>query len=268
MKITFHPPTTIAGVPANPFVPSDPRHYPKGPGVYIYGLRLPIDNKVKFIPLYVGKHKTNVGNRIFEHYYHERMPGSSNKEIFDLTNLMGLNDVKKLYAAMKVYDGYRGKVKARLKINELIWFNDKVFFDEYISSKTGRSLKLSQYLSGSGHLASLFPDCGDLDKIIAKDSSTNFFINDLKRRIISSKSLFNDSFYYAYATVEKTDPTNILLYENSTKLALQSIGLHTTADAKKEILDIDIDLTNIQKELVNVGCHSYDYKNLIISIRK
>lgn len=268
MKLIFYPPTKITGKPASRFAPSDPNNYPKRPGVYMYGLRLPIDNEVKFIPLYVGKHKTNVGNRIFEHYYQERMPGSSNKEIFDLTNLKDLASVKRFYHAMKEYDSYKGKHSNRLMIEELIWFNDKVFFDEYISSKTGKATNLSQYISGSGHLASLYPDCGDLDMIKAKDGSTIVCIDDLKRRIISSKSLFSDSFYYAYAAVEKTDPTNISLYENSTKRALQSIGLYTTAYANKEILDIDIDLSEIQDELVNVGCPSYDYSNLIIPIRK
>lgn len=123
MKITFRHPQTGTNNPLMDFQPSNPDHYPKGSGVYIYGLKLHIDNELKFVPLYVGKHNTNVGRRVFEHYYQERMPGNSCKEIFDLTNIKSLDDIRTLYEAMNKYDSVKGKPLVRISNEKLIWFN-------------------------------------------------------------------------------------------------------------------------------------------------
>lgn len=270
MTITFqHPPR-----PANPLVhfdPSDITQYPDGPGVYIYGIRAKVGGNLKFIPLYVGKSETKLGERIFQHYYQGRMPGNSCKEIFDLANLKTLKDVQNLYISMREYDSGRGKTLKRIRNKELIWFNDKDFFNTYFSDKTSRTISTSQYISGSGHLASLYPSCGDLD-LMSLDKSISNHVKDLKKKIIDTKELFNADFYFVYANVPKNGLHRISLYENSTKAAFKKIGLSTTADAKKEVLDIDVDLTQVENQLVNVEGHPYNvegnYKNLIIPIRK
>ena len=187
MTITFHHPPTGTNNPFKDFQPANPKHYPKGAGAYIYGVKLNIGGKEKFIALYVGKHNSNVGKRVFEHYYQERMPGNSCKEIFDLTNLRTNQDIIELYTSIKAYDSERGKTKGRLGNKNLIWFNDRDFFNSYFTSKSGTIVDSSDYLSGSGHLPSLYPDIGDLDMIAKKNNSLKKLVAELKSRIITTK---------------------------------------------------------------------------------
>jgi hypothetical protein len=234
MKIIFQHPPTGTKDPFKDFEPWNPRHYPEGGGVYIYGLKLKIDNVLKFVPIYVGKHNTNLGKRIFEHYYQERMPGNSCKEIFDLTKIKSLSDIKEIYDAMREYDSERGKSSKKISNEKLIWFNDKDFFNTYISKSLGKYkyVSLSNYISGSGHLASLYPKVGDFDLMISKDKTIAECIRELNDKIVASKSLYNDKFYFLFANNIPKD--KLLFYENSTKLALQKLGIYTTAWANKE----------------------------------
>ena len=250
MKVTFQHPIKGTNNPLMEFQPSNPDHYPKGYGVYIYGLKLHIDNELKFVPLYVGKHNTNVGRRVFEHYYQERMPGNSCKEIFDLTNIKSLDDIRTLYEAMNKYDSVKGKPLVRISNEKLIWFNDKDFFNTYISKSLGKYVSLSNYISGSGHLASLYPKVGDFDLMISKDKTIAKCIRELNDKIVASKSLYNDKFYFLFANNIPKD--KLLFYENSTKLALQKLGIYTTAWANKEGNTSVVNFDEIFSELINL----------------
>ena len=89
---------------------------------------------------------------------------------------------------------------------------------------------------------------------------------------------FRDNFYFIYATNEKNNieinfnSEEIRRYmEKQTKDNLTSINIHTTADTKSKIKTppIQIDLTNVRKELINTGNHNYNdisgnYKNPLI----
>lgn len=251
MKIIFQHPPTGTKDPFKDFEPWNPRHYPKGGGVYIYGLKLKIDNLLKFVPLYVGKHNTNVGRRVFEHYYQERMPGNSCKEIFDLTNIKSLDDIRTLYEAMNKYDSVKGKPLVRISNEKLIWFNDKDFFNTYISNSLGKYVSLSNYISGSGHLASLYPKVGDFDSMISKDKTISEYIDNLRNKIIATKSLYNENFYYLY--VDNISREDLLIYENSTKIALQELGIFTTAWANKEGNSSIINFDEIFSKLINLS---------------
>ena len=55
----------------NPFVdfdPKNPNHYPKGAGVYIYGIRVVIEGEMKFVPICVGE-TVNLRIRLFEDHF-------------------------------------------------------------------------------------------------------------------------------------------------------------------------------------------------------
>jgi hypothetical protein len=90
--------------------------------------------------------------------------------------------------------------------------------------------------------------------------NTNDIIQHISK-ILLSLNCFRDSFYFVYAI--KSEGINLLNMhdresaEKATKKLLKSIKLYTTADARKgKEMPIQIDLTEIQDELVNVGNHS------------
>ena len=69
----------------NPTVnPADFKMIPPVPGVYIYGICIPITNndvtQDKFCPLYVGTAKS-LQKRISDHYNEEKTNGKSQKEL-------------------------------------------------------------------------------------------------------------------------------------------------------------------------------------------
>lgn len=286
VKITFqHPPTKTAN-PFNDFEPWYPKHYPTGAGIYIYGLKLNIDNADKFIPLAVGE-SGNLKKRLFEEHYHElKMNGNKTKEIFDWELVDSSNLAKNLYEEMGKYDTI-SHAKAELKklikgCPNLIWFNNPSFFDLKLGAIPGTS----KYVDNTGPMHSIG---------IGGDLTTDTKSHALFTRIFVNKMLFNTRFYFIYidsiisnedikiplspdftilknktlekdklkeeeAKIRKNAEANRKYIEHKVKEGLSEIGIYTTAKSKEPTdhisneltppIELEIDLSAIQGQLI------------------
>jgi hypothetical protein len=286
MKITFHHPQTGTANPLIDFEPWNPVHYPETKGIYINGLRLLINGTLKFVPIYVGiAFKDSLRSRLYNYHYKKyktcgKGVGKGNKDIWDFNSVTSLSDLYDIYAEMYYYDSinnYRhgvirtsqGYLRALLSLKYLLFYQNR----NYFVMKAG----------GAYH---------NLDKAERElthcDAITEGF--DIDNRIQDIKAVYAKDFYYVFCPIEDILPqleerenkdlfasyTNLSAQleriERAVKRALNVVGIHTTAKAEGEFLDMDIDLKNIQNELVNLGGHPYNsagnYSNLIIPIRK
>jgi hypothetical protein len=122
----------------------------------------------------------------------------------------------------------------------------------------------SRYISGAGQMASV-GFCGDLDRIYIVNAN-HFKTSELKSKILLTKELFVNNFYFVYTTDEDlknqgnftlTESPNRKGIEDTVKQKLHKIGIFTTAKANKNIKVLDVDLSLIQDDLINVGGHVY-----------
>jgi hypothetical protein len=162
----------------------------------------------------------------------------------------------------------------------MIWFNHFSFFDFRLSEEG-----CSSYISNSGVLASILPE-GDLDKITAINPKIG--ADKLKSSIIASKAVFDDNFYFIYSSLKndiqvenghelfvnfqayvtsgeymdgrKNGPGRKIAesIEQATKQLLSKINIYTSAKAHGNFYSMDIDLSRIKNELVNLGEHQYN----------
>lgn len=206
MIITFNNPPTNCHNPLVNFNPTNKHHYPVGAGVYVYGLRLIVDGKLQFVPLYVGIAK-DLKKRIRQHYNEEKTDGNSKWYVFNYSKIASNSDVSNLYHDMEKADTYRGLNNNRFT-NSLIWFNNPAFFDWKLSLATGTST----YKPHSGVLSSIKDIVGDLDGIGSSQAI------QLKNQIVDAKRCFDKDFYYIYATLD-----NDLVCNNGTDESLKSL---------------------------------------------
>jgi hypothetical protein len=293
MEVTFkHPPVidTAGNLSLDPFKDFDPskkEHYPEEKlGIYINGIRLRINNIEKFVPVYVGiVYEDSLANRLFNHHYNKYKScvgtyGKGNKDLWDFSSVSSLADLSNMYVEMYYYDyvnNYRKGVnrtsekylRELLNLKYLLYFQNKNYF----------------VMQAGG----VYTDLETKDREINHCDAINLGF-DKYGKIKNTKNLYETSFYYVYCSYEdilkklqdKNNNNMFLTYntpkllleriELSTKNALNCIGLNTTSKAEGECLDLDINLTALQNELVNLGAHAYNvkgtYDNLIIKIRK
>ena len=288
MKIQFEYPNN-----GGAFLPSSFHQYPEGPGIYIYGFRMKIGNRIIFIPLYVGIAK-DLRFRLWQHYCEEKSGGNSKWYVFNYANLHNISDVNSLYQDMLKADSYRG-INTKRFSDSLIWFNHPSFFNVKLQINN-----TSNYAPNSGVLSSIL-NGGDLDYVQSINPSCS--AQQLKKQIIQSKAIFDNGFYFAFASLDNhiqniskkhelfndyQNYTRSKQYmngrkngvgkrlceriEHATKKALNQIKIHTSAKSNGKLYNMDIDLTTISKDLVNMGDHIYNskpnvYKNpLIITV--
>ena len=298
MTVHFQPAPIPKGFKA--FDPSNVVHYANLniPGIYIYGLRLDIEKVKKFVPQYVGISE-DLGKRLLEHYNQESNStnGNSKKEIFDFSKTNhSVQDIIERYSDMLIYDLVTNsnlKTKQRPIISylqNLIWFQDLTFYN----AKLGIcNCPCNIYKNDSNHADSIKQN-GFLDQL----HSINPFLgaNNIKQKCFDTKTKFDNDFYFVYARLDDLshismdnecelqikypDFRNPNKYKKSigekfaervelaTKKALNHIGIHTTAKAKGEFFSMDVDLTQISSELINIGNHPFNYSNLIIKMKK
>ena len=259
-----------------PFKPGNRTHYlplREIPGIYVYGLRLLIDGSIKFVPLYIGI-SVDLEHSLLKHYRDQKTGGNSCNELFNLNGRSSVASIKALYADMKMYDSFSTipQHPKRLSIPSLIWFNAAAFFNWRLAPS------ISTYKANSGVMNSIKPD-GDLDKI-----GTTAALK-LKKDIEDSKALFDDNFYFIYARLS-TDvhiPNTHQIFipdyrscryligrangpgkniceaiELATKKAFSChLGIHSTANAVGTLHPMEIDISTIQHDLVNVGGHNF-----------
>ena len=279
MKINFHHPNTLSSSPFNDFHPGVMKYYPSGPGIYIYGLRKSIDGEKKFLPLYVGIAK-DLKFRLWQHFSEEMSLGNSKWYVFNYPTVSTSKDVIDLYADMKQADSEKGLKTSRYSA-KMIWFNHSSFFNEKLNIQTG-----SLYKSNKGVQSSIF-DGGDLDNI--DNFSPSSGAKTLKEDIIKSKGLFDDDFYFVYASlnndIDFTDEDQLaLIYneyiksgkylegkkngpgkalceraENAIKFALyDQLKIYTCAKSHGLLSKVEIDLSDIQDCLIKLIDHQYN----------
>ena len=276
------------------FNPSYFEGVPISPGVYIVGVKIPVNGQgEKFCPLYVGIMK-DLSVKIKGHWdINNKFTASgelnSFKEIFDIANF----GIKDIYTDMRVYNATKRKkgslLDFYLKIScfksSLIWFNDSSFFDVKLNLNSGTS----KYNSGNGHIDSIKIG-GDLDSIGTIQSK------ELKGKINKVKELYTHKYYYAYCTLDnifeeiiresnhplyktavtykktkeykigrKNGPGKIICenIEGELKKKLFNIGICTTAKGNQRTAPFNFDLSPIQLELVNISNWD-ETKDLII----
>jgi len=247
------------------FNPSYFEKVPKSPGVYIVGVKIPVNGQgEKFCPLYVGI-RDNIKNRIKAHHkYNGYLNGK--KELFDLNK-----PIEIIYSEIKKYNSIwmnsnknsSDKLKLHGYLPNLIWFNNSSFFDNYLQLPIGTS----QYRDNHDwHNGSLIKDLPLLS--VKKQKETRNLIN----KINNTKKMIFDRFYYAYYVYEtsneyKTIKPNLEEIEAATKFALTTLNIHTTGEVSgkgKSIFRIlqsksssksnfNIDLSCIQNEIVNLS---------------
>lgn len=278
MKVKFNHPIVNGNNPFNEFNPNDISQYPEGVGIYCYGFRKNINGKKVFIPLYVGISE-NLKNRLFQHYKEERSNGNSKWYVFDYSDLKSSKDVTGLYGDMMIADSKKGIDNCRYS-KKLIWFNHHTFFNY----KLELQLTSSQYKSNSGVRSSIINNA-DLDQIQFNEPLSN--ASELKRKIIESKAVFDEDFYFIYSNLDmdveidkdeelfdlfktyqsskvykigrKNGPGKKICekIEHLTKNKLRNINIHTVAKSHGKLISGNIDLSNIQNCLINLENHNY-----------
>lgn len=282
MKVVFESPKRALDVNGekiwangfNPTIAKDFDLIPNEPGVYVYGVNLLCHNdgslNHKFMPLYIGI-SDNLRNRLKNHYKGLTSKGNGKKEIFNLSHIQcNRNNIVSIYSDMQAYDNHRGLHPNRFCLDSLIWFNDSSFFAEKLKLPKGSS----KYIPNSGVQSSIKVG-GDLDTI--QRIFPNGRVNSLKDSIVNTKSIYETQFYFFFVKLSDVYPTisnNHSLYskeyrwktvgkrdngmyvaeiiEHTTKEKLKSIKIYTTAEAQRHIEKMDIDLSLVQNELINM----------------
>jgi hypothetical protein len=286
MTITFHHPPTGTVNPLIDFEPWNEKHYPETKGIYINGIRLKINGIMKFVPVYVGiAFDDSLRNRLFNHHYKKyktcgKGVGKGNKDIWNFSSVTDLSELLQVYVEMYHYDNinnYNHKavrtseeyLRALLTLNYLLFYQNRNYF----------------VMKAGGAFTNLGRSERELNHC---DAIGEGF--DLDGQIQRIKAVYDTDFYFVFCPIEDILPqleekgnkelfanyismsAQLERIERATKRALNIIGIHTTAKAEGEFLDMNIDLTNIQEDLVNLGGHPYNseghYSKLIIPIRK
>jgi hypothetical protein len=284
MKIKFNHPIVNGNNHLEEFNPNDISQYPEGVGIYCFGFRKKIDGKKVFIPLYVGISE-NLKVRLFQHYKEEKSNGNSKWYVFDYTSLNSKIDISDLYNDMMISDSKKGVNISRYS-NKLIWFNNSSFFNFKLK------VNCSKYKSNSGVRSSILTN-GDLDEIQLHQPLSN--ASKMKKKIIESKAIFDEDFYFIYASLDehveinqddelydlfktyqsskvykigsKNGPGKTICekLEHLTKNKLRNINIYTVAKSHGKLINGDIDLSNIQNQLVNLDNHNYNSGGVFIN---
>ena len=236
-------------------------------GVYIYGVKLTIEEQgEKFVPLYVGQ--GNLIGRLTSHYNGLKILGNSLKELFKLNGITTIIDLLNLYQSQLIYDSYTGKGGVpthpyRVTVPSLIFYNDINFFN-------GKLALNPPIIAGAG--------VGHNAIVQLLNATGNPIAIALANDIVNTKAVYTTSFHFVYTTLPDIEKQVDISYpslpqgygrgglilervEYATKKALQRIGINTTADTKDGYLPMNIDLTAIQNNLINVGGHNFGFPN-------
>lgn len=243
------------------FDPTNFKGIPKSAGVYIVGIKKQVPGQGEvFCPLYVGI-RDNLQSRIKGHW---KLNGYLNgkKELFDLT--LNMNNV---YRDVENYNlkwiNASKTIESKLalsKIDSLIWFNSPLFFDSYLGLPIGSS----QYRdSNDWHKGTLDNDLTILGSKFPKKTKA---IQQLKQKIVQTKELISENYFYAYYEHAfigdyRDEVAELQRIEAATKFALEHHGIHTyghiSGSAKKSNADFSkdylIDFSNISSCLFQSG---------------
>ena len=274
--ITFHHPPTGTNNPLRDFQPNNQNHYPGNvPGIYIYGIRTKVEGDLKFVPLVVGETK-NLRNRLFNDHYCGKfripflkslgLPAPRNagdrKEVWNFpTAESSLAHIKSVYSDINHYNLFNNagtKAQNSATLNHLLFFQNTNFFDfKYIGrprTNQGTDIPIEDAVEYLSKLAiNPFANC----PAISFDTS----------KLIATLANFSENFYFVHADsitstsggqLDLSKHTDRQVIENTIKEALgNNLKIQTSAKAGNRIVPLQIDLSNIQSDLVNVGDHKY-----------
>lgn len=203
MKVQFESPKTALDpsgklIWQNDFKPTNPSDFdkiPNTPGVYIVGVKLSVDGKETFYPLYVGIREL-LRDRIKAHYKNGGYLNGK-KELFNLSAPIHsiYNDIAQwniLWGGLK-----RGQKTNTAKLNlynklkHLIWFNNNLFFS------TKLDINIGDVLFKDGLSNHDFTTNVDLPQLEIKNPN-NLKIKNLGIEISQTKKIINDNYYFAY----------------------------------------------------------------------
>ncbi len=257
-------PTVIfpnGNVSNNPFLdfdPNNPNHYPKVAGVYIYGIKIKVDNELKFVPICVGE-SLNLRKRLFNDHYQEKFvknyqniingTNQSIKEKKELWNFslaqMTILQVAHLYCDMRIYNIMRNERNrtskqflARLnELKNLIYFQNENFFN----IKYGLIFQSNQSNLSASEAANNYSESA----LVIKETVKNFC----------------EKFYFVYADDLKLEGHSFSNREDRLNVEVKlkdflgdNYGIYTTADSNRKGRDYDVhfDFTAIENELVQL----------------
>ena len=191
--------------------------------------------------------------------------------------MSSINDLSSIYSEMKYYDyinnyrkGYNRTsqkyLSELLELRYLLYYQNKNYFPKKSGEKFTPLIKKERELNHCDAINSNFDKDGKMKNTKCLYDFDFYLIycsyEDIINQLMENKKLF---------LKYDTPKTQLERLERATKSALNLIGLNTTAKAEGEYLDMDIDLSNIETDLVNLGGHPYNdkgqYKNLVIKIR-
>ncbi len=269
MKVIFHHPLKTNN-PLIDFDPSNPDHYPSDGevGVYIHGIRAKVDGILKFIPIVVGEGKLH--NALYERHYigkylsafenltnFKQKSISEPKEIWDFSRTRySTKDLGNIYSDMGIYDSLprRGRKKHPFlrtiaSLNSLLYFQNNDFYNyRFRLTEPIRDIRSDEAVRLLAAKATTALNAK------LKCSIEANYIN-----LILTLKNFTENFYFVYSV----DPSlnalaNRHAAEVATKSVLKKLGINTTADSNRKgniTLINQIDLSNIQNDLVNLGNH-------------
>jgi hypothetical protein len=266
MNVRFNHPPVIGGNPFQNFNPNNRLHYPNGPGVYIYGLKINIGGVLKFVPVCVGETK-DLRKRLYNDHYNGKFvknhqniflnnqnPIKENKELWNFSNNnMSELEILKNYCDMRTYDQINvGRNKTSqtfltnlLSLKNLIYYQNENFF------QLKHNLPfLNPYIN------------------ISASQAVNRFANSAQS-ITNTITNFNNNFYFVYSDQFISDDGDIIL-DLTTSLDLESrlnievklknelstrFGIYTTADSKRKGKDFDVkfDFSLVNNELIDLA---------------
>jgi hypothetical protein len=282
MTITFHhPPVPNSTNPLVDFQPADINHYPGNDekGIYIYGIRAKVDGGLKFIPIVVGE-GGDLRKRLYNDHYLgkfatplarlfgdlSRASGDA-KEIWDFSKYeFTLSEIIDIFDDALKYDTKPAKGITKVAhvacLKNLIFFQDAAFFHQktkIVKLPWITNLRIEEAIYYLMTLSS------------QKEPDKFNDISNIITRITSTLINFKSNFYYVYTSNKdenNSEEVNNILTNVPTRKGvefiikdkLRLIHIYTTADAKNSgaLTKINIDLSKVQDELVNVGNHGYN----------
>ncbi len=294
MRVTFQHPPTGTLTPFIDFDPGNVDHYPKGPGGYIYGIKLEIEISgalvKKFVPLCVGE-TINLSTRLYNDHFIRKFQNvndnitkaagkvtGDNKELWDFSfPSYSQYDISSLYTDMDFYDvnntgggkTLRPYLDHLARINYLIYFQNLNYFlvkyknilqNPHVNYSPDQMVNQLYNLTEGlykNQKESILQNC---DKIIRtiNNLSVNFYFIYFQDENITMKE----------SDISCADSDSRHNFEKSIKNNLHNINIYTTADARGgDIFDnLEVDLSLIQDDLINLGNHNYgdSYVNPLI----
>lgn len=278
MNVVFESPATALDVKGDliwpigfdPVNKSDFAKIPDSPGIYIVGVKIVINGKETFCPLYVGI-RDSLRSRIKAHYKNGGYLNGK-KELFDLSA-----SIHSIYNDIKQWNDNWGNLKRGQKNNttkltlynelkNLVWFNNNMFF----SNKLGVIIADVLFQDGnSNHDFTLNVDLPQLQNKYPNNKK----ISDLGNKILQTKKIINHNFYFVYHEFKnnnanyKQNKGQLEIIESATKFLLESqFGIftygHTSGNGTKVYnnlkstsptpIGLHFNLSNIQNELINL----------------